>query len=580
MEGIRAFLLTLLVLLGIGAAPTGTNAAAGPTALATSQNLSQAAPVDRATPAPSAPPATFAPKAVPATQMGRLPASSSKQPFFRGGVPKRASAPTNSTTPAPLLATSSPNIALYNGLNKPGQTAASAGDFSPPDSTGAIGPNNYVEMANSSIAVYDRSLNLLSSKSLAAFIGQGAGASLCDPQIEWDPAASRWLYAFLYCNLASSTQFLPFGWSRTSDPTNLTSAGWCQFAIVNTPLLMDYPKLGHNSHYLIVGGNFFSEAVPSLTPPFAGAGIMWAPLPASNSDTTCNSPTVAASPLPLRNGDGHTLTFTPVPVNTDSNAGDGYVLSAYDPSVSAQNKLSVWHIDSAGGFNPDADISVNSFTAPLNAPQSGTSNQIDTLDGRLTQAVGDPTTGIWTQHTVNGPGNRSVVDWYELTFPGSNPIQQGIVSSPTDFVFNAAISPTSDARGAAIEYNRSSSSIFPVIAAQVRRAVTPANQMDPGELILATSSAADVDFTCNNPAGAPCRWGDYSAATPDPVQTNIVWGTNEFNTASTNPPAWSDENFALLVTPTRAVQQLSSPAPAPSRSPVNQVSPAPSPSPR
>ena len=65
MEGIRAFLLTLLVLLGIGAAPAGTNAAAGPTTLATSPIVGQAAPADRATPAPPAP---VAPAASPAAK--------------------------------------------------------------------------------------------------------------------------------------------------------------------------------------------------------------------------------------------------------------------------------------------------------------------------------------------------------------------------------------------------------------------------------------------------------------------------------------------------------------------------------
>src|SRR5260370_1261295 len=96
---------------------------------------------------------------------------------------------------------------------------------------------------------------------------------------------------------------------------------------------------------------------------------------------------------------------------------------------------------------------------------------------------------------------------------------------------------------------RSSPTILRTLGAQVRGAATTAGKMPPGKLILATSSAADADFSCNNPSpGVPCRWGDYSAATPDPVQTSVVWGTNEFNTASSsNPPAWADENFALLV---------------------------------
>jgi Fibronectin type III domain len=551
----------LLVLLGAGVAPSGTNAAAGPTPLAASQTLSQAAPVPSATPAPLAEPGAPGFKVVPAAQIGRLPASTSSEPFFRGGVHSRAGATTSSTAPAPRVATASPKIALYNNLNKPGQTAAPSGGYTPPDSTGAIGPSNYVEMTNSSLAVYDRSLNLVSTTSLDAFIGQPLGVPLCDPQIQWDPTANRWLYTFLYCNVQSSLQRLLLGWSRNSDPSNVTSAGWCQFAVVNDPNLFDYPKLGHNSKYLIVGGNLYSESTPSTNPPFVSAEIIWAPLPA-NGDTSCTTPSsLGTSPFPLRNGDNATLSFTPVPVNTDSSATDGYVVSAYDPGgninnsgvVTTQRKLAVWHLDAAGVLHPDPDIPVNSYTVPFSAPQSGggTTDVIDTLDGRLTQAVGDPTTGIWTQHTVNGPGNRSVVDWYELTFPGSNPIQQGIVSSSTDFIFNAAISPTSDAQSAAIEYNRSSASIFPVIAAQARGAGTTANQMEPGELILATSSATDMDFSCNNPVltpPVPCRWGDYSAATPDPVQTAVVWGTNEFITATSfNPPGWSNENFALLV---------------------------------
>jgi hypothetical protein len=562
MEGIRAFLLALLVLVGAGVAPAGTNAAAGPTPLAASQTLSQAAPVPSATPAPPAPVGAPAFKVVPAAQVGRLPASSSKQPFFRGGVHSRASAPANTT--APRVATSLPHTALYNGLNKPGLNAAGISS-TPPDSTGAIGPNNYVEMVNSRIAVYDRSLNLISSTTLDNFVGN-PGAPYCDVQIQWVPAANRWLFAFLFCNTQTTSQGFIVGWSQTPNPSNLSLSpgGWCAFGVQTDPYLFDYPKLGHNSNFLIVGGNFYDEThAPNNNPPFLAAAIAWIGLPAP-ADASC-APTpfnhMGFPGTPLMNGDGATLSFTPVPVNTDSSAADGYVVSAYDPggsinntgTATTQSKLAVWHLDSGGVMHPDADITVNPYTVPLSAPQSGggTNYVIDTLDGRLTQAVGDPVTGIWTQHTVNGPGNRSVVDWYELTFPGSNPIQQGVVSSSIDFVFNAAISPTSDAQGAAIEYNRSSSSIFPLIAAQVRGAGTAANQMAPGELILATSSATVMDFSCNNPVftpSIPCRWGDYSAATPDPVQTNVVWGTNEFNTASTfNPPGWSDENFALLV---------------------------------
>jgi hypothetical protein len=574
MEGIRAFLLMLLVLLGAGVAPASTSGNAGPTAPVASQGVSQAAPVLSAVPAPPAPlvpapaPATPVPqtpkgsaapafKVVPADQMANLGVSGSSAPFFRGGVRSRASAP-SSTAPAPHLATASPNVALYNGLNKPGLNAAGI-SVTPPDSTGAIGPNNYVEMVNSSIAVYDRSLNLVSSATLDGFVGV-PGAPYCDPQIQWDPAANRWLFAFLLCNLQTTVQYFVVGWSRTSDPSNLSAGGWCQIGVQPAnPYLFDFPKLGHNSNYLIVGGNFYNESTPTSNPPFVTAAIAWIQLPA-NGDTTCPSVTVNGTSGPLKNGDGVTNTFTPVPVNTDSSATDGYVVSAYDPSGSnnqtpgARTKLAVWHLDSFGVLHPDADIVVTSYTFAASALQlgGGTTYVIDTLDARLTQAVGDPATGIWTQHTVNGPGGRSVVDWYEITVSGSvaSLTQQGTVSSPTDFVFNGAISPRLDGQGADVFYNRSSSAIYPVIAAQTRLTSTAPGTMLPGELVLSSSSAADTDFSCNNPPGpppiAPCRWGDYSAATPDPVQPNVVWGTNEFNTASGPTPAWADENFAVF----------------------------------
>ena len=552
--GMRSAVMLFVVLLFVGGAPTPTGANDPAASNAAAPNRAHLSPPPvapaPATPVPHSPPYF---KIVPAAQLGKLDTSGSKQPFFRGGTRSRAGV-SSSATVSPRVATASPKTVLYNGLNKPGENAGLSGNLggTPPDSTGAIGPSNYVEMVNSSIAVYDRTLNLVSRSTLDTFVGQANGVPLCDPQIQWDPAANRWLFEILYCG--SGGQVFLVGWSKTSDPSTLSTAGWCEIVVSTGSRLFDYPKLGHNSNYLIVGGNFYN--LPST---FVTAAIAWTALPA-NGDTTCPSnPIITGTTAnPLKNGDGVTSAFTPVPVNTITGATDGYVVSAYDAggNVTAtptpQSMLAVWHLDSAGVLHQDADIPVTTYAMPFSAPQlNGTTHLLDTLDGRLTQAVGDPTTGIWTQHTVNNLlTGRSVVTWYKITASGSATTlaDVGTISDPNDWVFNAAISPRFDAQGAAIEYNRSSLTTYPVIAAQIRIASTPAGQMEPGELVLATSSNFDSDFTCNNPSpGVPCRWGDYSAATPDPVQTNVVWGSNEFNTASGSTPAWSDENFALLV---------------------------------
>ena len=59
---------------------------------------------------------------------------------------------------------------------------------------------------------------------------------------------------------------------------------------------------------------------------------------------------------------------------------------------------------------------VTEFKLPPNVPQPGSTDKLDSLDGRLTQAVAaaDPGAGgseaIWTQHTIAG-GAGTVVRW-------------------------------------------------------------------------------------------------------------------------------------------------------------------------
>lgn len=474
------------------------------------------------------------------------------------------------------------------GLIQPGLTAADNGlnQGTPPDTTGSIGPNHYVEMVNSVIGVYNRSdLSLVSKTSFNSWLN--TGQPLCDPQIQWDPSAQRWLYVVLGCDFGVDALF--YGWSKTADPSDLV-AGWCTFTEATPGVLADYPKLGHNSNHMLVGANAFSDGGTFLNPhPFVTAQIFWMHMPAVG-DTSCTPPTVktfGSAGTPLKNGDG-TFTATPVPVNTTTNAPDGYVVSAHDPSgppAVAQNKLAVWHLDSSGVLHVDSDITVNTYAVPSAAPDLGGSGVgIDTLDGRLTQAVGDPTTGIYTQHTVNGTGNRSKVTWYEIQVASSVPAlsQEGDIASATDFVFNGSMSPRADGQGAAIFYNRSSAATDPVMAARVRMSSTPNGLMQPGELVLATSSAGDNDLSCNFlGSGAPCRWGDYSGASPDPVNGNAVWGSNQALTAASGLPGtpnWITENYAIFVPPTRLAQQSSpAPTPTPTRDPANQSSPSPTP---
>src|SRR5438309_1854328 len=82
---------------------------------------------------------------------------------------------------------------------------------------------------------------------------------------------------------------------------------------------------------------------------------------------------------------------------------------------------------------------VASYGRPPNAPQPSTSNRLDTLDGRLTQAVSgvDPAhggaVGLWTQQTVAG-GAGSQVRWYELNPASHSIFQSGAASDGALYV--------------------------------------------------------------------------------------------------------------------------------------------------
>jgi PKD repeat protein len=489
----------------------------------------------------------------------------------------KAAAQSEASFAAPLAGLQSPSAAspLVAGSGSLNQVGLSAGDNAlrndgtPPDPTGAVGPDNYVELVNSVVRVYDKSLSALSTTQLDDFVGHHNDA-VFDPQIQWDEQGQRWLYLADDCvsGTCSSTNYLAYGFSMTTDPTG----GWCNYFVQvdnagGTGLFDDYPKLGHNASHLIFGVNVFHGNT------FVTARVWTVPKPAAGAISSCPSaPTAhwwsgsAASPSEdqtlashkLNTSDG-TLAGTPVPADTADSAANGYVVAADEPaglSTPAASQIMIWHVASNGALVADGNVNVSSYGFPANVPQPSGGDVLDSSDARLTQVVAleDPDPGaeaVWTQHTVDGAGGRAVVRWYELLPATLTARQEGTVSNATSFVFNGAISPAMAGNRAAIQYNVGGSSQLVQIRAATRSGSTASGTMS-GEVTLGSSSDIDFDFSCpsaNTSASGPsCRWGDYAGMTPDPSNAYTTWGTNQLNGAQqpNNDPAWTTRNFALL----------------------------------
>jgi hypothetical protein len=414
----------------------------------------------------------------------------------------------------------------------------------PPDSTGAIGTTRYVELVNLKYAIYNRTGGLLASGGLDTLTGDSIDG-LSDPQVIWDPGTSRFYYAVL--DYLSDN--FEVGFSKTDSPSS--ASDFCKYDVDfgYGSDLPDYPKLGDTADFLLIGSNVFGGGLF-----FDRSDVAWLGKPAAGTITTCPAKLSSGWPLltgvkqDLRNAN-NSQADTPVPANQTDGSSTGWVVSAYDGG----NQLNVFQVTknvngTANIAGTGTAISVSSFAPPPSAVQKGTSEELDTLDARLTQAVSavDPAHGtgvaIWTQHTVAG-GAGSQVRWYEINPAGANLFQFGTVSSGSLYVFNGAISPDRVVNGATMAFGSNMALGFNTSSSNAYSAIQMVTKIGTGAQssfqLIKQSTAPNIDFSCNSFFGEACRWGDYAGATPDPAANTAgaggqVWFSNQFNKSGSN----------------------------------------------
>jgi hypothetical protein len=450
------------------------------------------------------------------------------------------------------------SCSITNTYSPPGGPTASPswsgeyqGGLAPPDPTGAIGPNSYIELINLRYGIYGRNGNLLSSGSegdLGALTGLPVN-ELSDPQVLWDPGAQR----FYYLVLDVSRYGFAFGYSKSASPQS--GADFCKYILDygygSTATLPDYPKLGVTQDFVLVGSNDFL-----LGSIYNGSNVNWLAKP---TDPNCPGTIGPGGTFSsLKNADG-SLMSTPVPAFSADPSGTGYVVGSVDVGTGSGSVLSVFKVTknaSTGSPVMSGPYSVSlplAYSVPADAPQQGVSAVLDTMDTRLTHAVAayDPNlkaTAVWTAHTVFG-GAGAEDRWYEINVGGPPSLAQwGTVTDKSLYVWNGAISPNRANDGTngsfggdmVMGFNTSSSATFPSIQMVSKKGSAAQSAWVP----ITQPMGPNVDFTC----GPTCRWGDYSGATPDPVASasGHVWLSGEWNVPMTDGSAtvWRTQNWA------------------------------------
>ena len=238
----------------------------------------------------------------------------------------------------PIQTPQAPLAGFFNNLDRPGLNQLTV---APPDSTGAIGPNNYVEMVNQQIGVYDRSLNLLTSSDNGTFMGAGAlvGHRSADPV---GPQGGHWLYAAL--GVATGANMLLFGWSKTPDPNDLTN-GWCRFGIAARPSSSTTTRSSGTTTTSSASARTSTTTARTTRSSRPTSSPSGSRRPVTASCSVGTVVYVADAANPLHNADGSTA-FTPVPANTADSSAVGYIVAAHSPvdgTGSSAPKIMVWH---------------------------------------------------------------------------------------------------------------------------------------------------------------------------------------------------------------------------------------------
>lgn len=411
----------------------------------------------------------------------------------------------------------------FNGVSQ----ATACGTCRPPDTHGAVGHTQYVQTVNQRVRVYSKAPQpgtsaptLLRDDPLDSFF-QYFDTMIFDPRVVYDSDAQRWIISAEAMPNSPTEQWHFIAVSDTNDAT-----GSFTFYQINVNFLLndnfwDFPQLGLSANAIILTANIFDSSAPNAT--------------------FLYSDVVSISKSDLYNGVLSYRLFTGLPVFSlappivvDSNP-DVYLISAA-PSGSA---LTLYNLQNAGTLNDELagpfNVAVSLYIPPSPATQPGTGATLDAGDSRFANASVQKGIGLWQIHTI-GNGGYVTPKFYLLDLVQKNVAWTHLYfASQTSNDFNASVAGGPVGNG---NIFASWTSNDPAGNIQTQARFSGTDTLGPP---VFNGASAYTSPTFYGSAGTQ-RWGDYSAITVDPANTNQAWATNETVETQTN---WGTRIFNI-----------------------------------
>lgn len=404
----------------------------------------------------------------------------------------------------------------------------------PPDTTGDVGPNHYVQWVNLRYSIYTLARD--SNNEITGFnlvngfpkngnvIWQGFGGP-CetyndgDPIVQYDQLADRWVLTQFAVSARPYTQCVAV--STSPDPTGT----YYRYSYSYSSSFNDYPKMSvwpdgyYITYNMFLYGSLFSGGRVCA---FERSKMLLG----QTARQICKSTSSSYPSLLPADLEGSTLPPSGSP---------NFLLSMTSNSIRYWKYAVNWTAGTATLTGPTTISGVASFTRACNGgtciPQPGTSQQLASLADRLMYRLsyrnfGGGREALLVNHSVSA-NSASGIRWYELsnasgkTISSATPIirQQGTYAPTPDFRWmgSAAMDKTG---GIAIGYNISNgSSIRPSIRYAYR---------GPSDPLGTLGSEVNILDGPGSQTASLARWGDYSTISVDPKNDCTMVFTTEY----------------------------------------------------
>jgi hypothetical protein len=420
------------------------------------------------------------------------------------------------------------------GLNLLGQGVGFVGpqggftvQVAPPDTNGATGSFQFVQLVNISLAVFNKTTGAIMLGPVpinTVFSGFGGPCEVFndgDPIVVYDKQVNRWVISQFA--VSQGNPFMQCVAVSTSDDA---TGSYNRYAFAFGNNFPDYPKLGVWPDGYYISFNMFSGGVS-----FVGAQVCAMDrkrmINGEPATIQCFGPFSSEASMLPADLDGASIP----PVGSPN-----YFLNL------GTNSLKEWKFH-ADFNNPASATFTGPFVIPVAAfttacfsqcvQQPNTTTRLDALGDRLmfrnnyrSDGFGQPEKLLVNHSIANG--SAIAVRWYEVRNPQSPTLfQQGTFAPDSNSRWMGSIA-MDRAGNIAVGYSTSSTFTFPSVRFTGRLPSDPLGTLQ-SEASIINGGGSQVGLS---------RWGDYSSMTLDPRDDCTFWYTQEY-LQSTGSFNWS-----------------------------------------